>query len=101
MHSCGQLLDEAVAWGFDVDVWRAHLGATTWPEVLRQLAVAAGLGGKRPRPRREARPKMGTEGEDVLVDTESGLKLSIPSRFGWGTVKAAAWQVCGLGCGRT
>ena len=27
-------LEEAWAWGFDVDVWRAHLNALTWPEVL-------------------------------------------------------------------
>ena len=26
-------LEEAWAWGFDVDVWRAHLNALTWPEV--------------------------------------------------------------------
>ncbi len=26
-------LEEAWAWGFDVDVWRAHLNAITWPEV--------------------------------------------------------------------
>jgi hypothetical protein len=26
-------LEEAWAWGFDVDVWRAHLGPLTWPEV--------------------------------------------------------------------
>ena len=26
-------LEEAWAWGFDVDVWRAHLNPLTWPEV--------------------------------------------------------------------
>lgn len=26
-------LEEAWAWGFDVDTWRAHLNALTWPEV--------------------------------------------------------------------
>lgn len=25
-------LEEAWAWGFDVDVWRAHLNPLTWPE---------------------------------------------------------------------
>jgi hypothetical protein len=40
--SCAQLLEEAWAWGFDVDVWRAHLNAITWPEVLRECAIAAG-----------------------------------------------------------
>lgn len=26
-------LEEAWAWGYDVDAWRAHLNAMTWPEV--------------------------------------------------------------------
>lgn len=38
------LLEEAWAWGFDVDAWRAHLNALTWPEVAREVAIAAGLG---------------------------------------------------------
>eukprot|EP00854_Cymbomonas_tetramitiformis_P012790 gene12790-15118_t len=36
------LLDEAWAWGFDPDAWRAHLNVLTWPEVLRQMCVSAG-----------------------------------------------------------
>eukprot|EP00884_Botryococcus_braunii_P016830 jgi/Botrbrau1/3830/Bobra.0183s0056.2 len=86
-------LEEAWAWGFDVDAWRAHLNALTWPEVLREFAITAGLGRKRPRVRRETRPKMGTEGEDVVVEEGGGLKLKMPTRYGPGTVKAAAWQV--------
>ena len=31
--NCAAVLDEAWAWSFDVDVWRAHLNAQTWPEV--------------------------------------------------------------------
>ena len=31
--NCAAILDEAWAWSFDVDVWRAHLNAQTWPEV--------------------------------------------------------------------
>lgn len=54
--------------GFDVDGWRAHLDALTWPEVARQLATAAGLGRQRPKPRKEERAKMGQEGEDVVQD---------------------------------
>ena len=42
--AAAQLLEEGWAWGFDVDSWRAHLNALTWPEVARQLAIAAGLG---------------------------------------------------------
>ncbi len=46
--SSARHLDEAWAWGFDVDAWRAHLGVLTWPEVLRQVAVALGRGSCRP-----------------------------------------------------
>ncbi len=41
--ACAGTLDEAWAWGFDVDAWRAHLGPATWPEVLRQFAIASGV----------------------------------------------------------
>ena len=54
--------------GFDVDGWRAHLNALTWPEVARQLATAAGLGRRRPKPKKEERVKMGQEGEDTVRD---------------------------------
>lgn len=39
---CASCLEEAWHWGFDLEAWRAHLGPFTWPEVLRQWAVAAG-----------------------------------------------------------
>jgi len=32
VNSAG-MLEEAWAWGFDVDAWRAHLNPITWPEV--------------------------------------------------------------------
>ena len=41
------MLEEAAEWGFDVDAWRAHINALTWPEVLRQMAITSGLGPKR------------------------------------------------------
>ena len=63
------------------------------PQVLRQMAISAGAGGKRPRPKREARAKMGTEGEDVVAKEDGGIKLRLPGRFGAGTVKGAAWAV--------
>ncbi|GMH42842.1 hypothetical protein BSKO_10761 [Bryopsis sp. KO-2023] len=92
--SSAQTLEEAWAWGFDVDIWRAHLNAVTWPEILRQFCIAAGLGPARPKPKREARPKIGSEGEDVVQDSNgAGLNLRIPSRFSPGSVKAAAWMV--------
>ncbi|KAK9816480.1 hypothetical protein WJX72_000803 [[Myrmecia] bisecta] len=90
---CASMLEEAWAWGFDVDVWRAHLNPLTWPEVLREFAIATGCGRKRPKAKKEARPKLGTEGEDIVADEGGGLKLRLPVRFGPGTVKAAAWQV--------
>ena len=31
--NCAHALEEAWAWGFDIDVWQAHLNAQTWPEV--------------------------------------------------------------------
>ena len=91
--NCATVLEEAWAWGFDVDVWRAHVNPLTWPEVLRQMAIAWGLGAKRPKPKKEVKPKMGTDGEDLVADENGGLKLRLPPRFGIGTVKAAAWAV--------
>jgi hypothetical protein len=90
-----RLLEEAWAWGFDVDFWRAHLNRLTWPEVARQVAVAAGLGRRRPQPSREERPRMGVEGEDVVAAPGGGarLQLRLPPRLGPGTVKGAAWLV--------
>jgi hypothetical protein len=35
--NCAHALEEAWAWGFDVDVWRAHLNAQTWPEVYTAI----------------------------------------------------------------
>ena len=61
--------------------------------MLREFAIAARLGKRRRRGPNEARPKMGTEGEDVVADEAGGLKLRMPLRFQHGTVKAAAWQV--------
>ena len=37
-------LEESWNWGIDVDAWRAHLNANSWPEVLRQWGIVAGLG---------------------------------------------------------
>ena len=37
--NCAHALEEAWAWGFDVDVWRAHLNVQTWPEVSFDAAT--------------------------------------------------------------
>ena len=91
--SCASMLEEAQSWGFDIDTWRAHLNHITWPEILRQLAILWGLGPKRPKEKKELRPKMGTVGEDLVADESGGLRLRLPLRLGVGTMKAAAWQV--------
>ncbi len=47
-----------------------------------QTMIAAGHGSKRPKPKKEAQAKMGTEGEDVVEEAEGGaLKLKLPSRL--------------------
>ena len=51
--SSAAILEEAWAWGLDVDAWRGHLHALTWSEVLRQYALAAGWGPRRPRPKKQ------------------------------------------------
>lgn len=81
MVSIASILDEAWGWGFDVDVWRAHINALTWPEILRQLAIAAGRGPRKSKPGRDIKPKLGTEGEDVVVDESGSLRLKMPSRL--------------------
>jgi hypothetical protein len=91
--NCASMLEEAWAWGFDVDSWRAHLNPLTWPEVVRQMAIVWGLGPQKPKPKKEIKPKMGTDGEDVYADETGALLLRLPPRFGVGTVKAAAWAV--------
>ncbi len=54
-----------------------------------------GLGQKRPKPGRQPRrkPKMGTEGEDIVKDEAGRVTLVAPTRFGLGTVKGAAYKV--------
>ena len=64
--------EEAVAWGLPLDEWRAHLGPSTWPEVLRQYALAAGWGPRRPRPKR-------TQVGSSAASTGCRLVLSIVS----------------------
>lgn len=57
------------------------------------MAITWGMGPKLPKPKKEVRPKMGTDGEDLVSDENGALKLRLPSRFGIGTVKGAAWHV--------
>ncbi|KAF6264659.1 hypothetical protein COO60DRAFT_75930 [Scenedesmus sp. NREL 46B-D3] len=113
--AAAQRLEEAWAWGLDPDLWRAHLGPCTWPEVLRQHALASGAGGSRfhlkPQPAAEGPdgaaaaatkkrrprggPAAGFEGEDIAAGgaADGPLKLQLPQRFAEGTWMAAAWRV--------
>ena len=90
-----------MAWGFDVDAWRANLNPITWPEVAREMAIAAGLGRRRPHERKRRRNlpvhhnldgRMGTEGED-LVKIGDKYTLQLPERLAANTLKGAAWLV--------
>ncbi|KAG2262034.1 hypothetical protein Bca52824_069113 [Brassica carinata] len=38
------VVEGAYAWGFDIRSWSKNLNVFTWPEILRQLALSAGLG---------------------------------------------------------
>mmetsp|Transcript_4546 Transcript_4546/g.12680 ORF Transcript_4546/g.12680 Transcript_4546/m.12680 type:complete len:1365 (+) Transcript_4546:425-4519(+) len=93
VYNAAHTLEEAWAWGFETDVWRAHLSAMTWPEVLREMAIAAGHGRRRPENPATA-PQLGQEGEDVVDDSmDDGLRLRRPARLLAGTIRAAAWLV--------
>eukprot|EP00963_Diacronema_lutheri_P000373 scaffold24_cov341-Pavlova_lutheri.AAC.62 len=81
------LLEEVWAWGFDLDTWRAHLNGLTWPEVMRQLAIAAGLGPDRPQPEEVH------EEDENLQCPPLGAGLSLPARLKLGSVKACAFIV--------
>jgi hypothetical protein len=61
------LVERAPIWGFDVKQWEKDLNALTWPEILRQWAICAGLG-----PRYASR-KEGLEEEES--DEENGAAL--------------------------
>ena len=89
-----RLLEEAWAWGFDVDSWRAHLNEMTWPEVCRQICVSAGLGRRRPKQRNAGKARTGKTGEDIVVSSTTGkLELKLPARLSVHSVKGAAWMV--------
>jgi hypothetical protein len=95
------LISEATAWGLDCASWRAHLNQLTWPEVLRQVALAAGWGPRRCRPARRgvADEHGAAAGEDVVEGENGALTFRWPSRFapnpamGEHTMKEACWKV--------
>ena len=94
------LAHEAHSWGLDRAAWRAHLNPLTWPEVLRQLALAAGWGPRRCRPAKAThRHGEFALGEDVIAAPDGTLTHRWPTRFtanpamGDYTVKEACWKV--------
>ncbi|CAN8267616.1 unnamed protein product [Cochlearia groenlandica] len=44
------VVEGAYAWGFDIRSWKGNLNVFTWPEILRQLAISAGLGPQLKKP---------------------------------------------------
>lgn len=47
--------------------------------MARQLATVAGLGRRRPKPKKEEKPKMGQEGEDIIADETGEAPAAAPS----------------------
>ncbi|XP_051129071.1 homeobox-DDT domain protein RLT1-like [Andrographis paniculata] len=107
------IIEGAYMWGVDIRNWQKHLNPLTWPEILRQLALSAGLGpqlmqkGIDPVPssnKDESKScedivstlRNGSAAENaVALMQEKGLSLQRKSRHRLtpGTVKFAAYHV--------
>lgn len=114
-----QIVEGAYAWGFDIRSWKQHLNPLTWPEILRQFALAAGFGPKLKK-RSAEQTYIGDEiegdSEDVILKLRNGSAakkaLAIMHERGFsnprrsrhrltpGTVKYAAFHVLSLEGGR-
>ncbi|KAL3509303.1 hypothetical protein ACH5RR_028704 [Cinchona calisaya] len=69
-----EIVEGAYAWGFDIRSWQKQLNPLTWPEILRQFALAAGFGPKlKKRNIDQAYLREENEGNDGL-DIISGLR---------------------------
>ncbi|KAH9321847.1 hypothetical protein KI387_016486, partial [Taxus chinensis] len=111
-----QLVEAAFAWGFDIREWHQHLNPLTWPEVLRQFALAAGFGPQWKKCKllhEHLRDENeGQEGEDAVSTLRSGVAAAnavammqgkgsghsrrCRYRLTPGTVKYAAFHVLSL-----
>lgn len=112
-----QLVEAAFAWGFDIREWGKHVNPLTWPEILRQFALAAGFGPKWKKrkvlpDRSKEVPAEGEDGEDIVAKLRSGAAAvnAVASMQGRGmghlrrsqyrltpgTVKYAAFHVLSL-----
>ncbi|KAL8267692.1 hypothetical protein R6Q59_001490 [Mikania micrantha] len=109
------IVEGAFAWGFDICSWQRHLNPLTWPEILRQFALASGYGPKlMKRDIDQAHPREENEGVncgDIISNLRSGAAaenaLAIMQERGFsnrrsrhrltpGTVKYAAFHVLSL-----
>ncbi|XP_057507040.1 homeobox-DDT domain protein RLT2-like isoform X2 [Actinidia eriantha] len=111
-----QIVQGAYAWGFDIRSWQRHLNPLTWPEILRQFALAAGYGPKLKKRSIEQAyirdENEGDGGEDVISILRNGAAaenaVAIMQERGFsnprrsrhrvtpGTVKFAAFHVLSL-----
>lgn len=109
------IVEGAFAWGFDICSWQRHLNPLTWPEILRQFALAAGYGPKLKKRNvdqaHHREENEGVDGGDIISNLRSGLAaenaLAIMQERGFsnrrsrhrltpGTVKYAAFHVLSL-----
>ncbi|KAJ8764613.1 hypothetical protein K2173_006695 [Erythroxylum novogranatense] len=104
----------AYAWGFDIRNWQQHLNPLTWPEILRQFALSAGLGPqlKKRNIEQAHHDNEGNDGEDVINNLRNGAAVENAvakmqergfsntrrsrHRLTPGTVKFAAFHVLSL-----
>ncbi|XP_057537451.1 homeobox-DDT domain protein RLT2 isoform X4 [Amaranthus tricolor] len=111
-----QIVEGAYAWGFDIRSWQCNLSPLTWPEVLRQFALAAGFGPKLKKRNVEQgfsrEENEGNDGIDVVSNLRNGAAVekavAIMRERGYsnprrsrhrltpGTVKFAAFHVLSL-----
>ncbi|KAK3043361.1 hypothetical protein RJ639_002663, partial [Escallonia herrerae] len=111
-----QIVEGAYAWGFDICSWQRHLNPLTWPEILRQFALSAGLGPKLKK-RSVDQPcfrdeNEGNTCEDIILKLRNGAAaenaLAVMQERGFsnprksrhrltpGTVKFAAFHVLSI-----
>ncbi|XP_024520101.1 homeobox-DDT domain protein RLT1 isoform X3 [Selaginella moellendorffii] len=71
-----ELVEAAYAWGFDIQEWGQHVNALTWPEILRQFALASGYGPRWKKKITETAPSTpvaeGKNAEDAVANLRSG-----------------------------
>eukprot|EP00983_Pelagomonas_calceolata_P094776 1157922-Pelagomonas_calceolata.AAC.21 len=80
MISAAHMLEGCWGWGYDMDSWRAHLNALTWPEGVSHKGVTDTnlCGFQRPQPRNGSGPASN------LVSANEALSLVVADIFGPG-----------------